>query len=64
MQIKVTAIGVETEPELGAVRNLGCDRAQGFYLGKPMTGDELAAWYRSRPPVPGSDPSDAAADER
>ena len=64
MQIKVTAIGVETEPELGAVRELGCDRAQGFYLGKPMIGDELAAWYRSRPPVPGSDPSDAAADER
>ena len=56
LQIKVTAIGVETEAELGAVRDLGCDRAQGFYLGKPMTGDELAAWYRSRPPAPGSDP--------
>ncbi len=56
LQIKVTAIGVETEAELGAVRDLGCDRAQGFYLGQPMTGDELAAWYRSRPPVLGSDP--------
>jgi EAL domain-containing protein (putative c-di-GMP-specific phosphodiesterase class I) len=56
LQIKVTAIGVETEAELGAVRDLGCDRAQGFYLGKPMTGDELAAWYRRRLHVPGSDP--------
>ncbi len=43
LQIKVTAIGIETGAELGAVRDLGCDRAQGFYLGKPMTGDELAA---------------------
>ncbi|CRI64384.1 Diguanylate cyclase with PAS/PAC sensor (modular protein) [Thiocapsa sp. KS1] len=56
LQIKVTAIGVETEAELGAVRDLGCDRAQGFYLGKPMTGDELADWYRRRLPAPGSDP--------
>ncbi|WP_296809769.1 EAL domain-containing protein [Thiocapsa sp.] len=57
LQIKVTAIGVETESELRAVRDLGCDRAQGFHLGKPMTGDELAAWYRRRPPAPGSNPT-------
>ena len=57
LQIKVTAIGVETEAELGAVRNLGCERAQGFHLGKPITGDAFAAWYRARPPAPGSDAS-------
>nr|WP_300988755.1 GGDEF domain-containing phosphodiesterase [Thiocapsa sp.] len=56
LQIKVTAIGIETEAELGAVRDLGCDRAQGFYLGKPMTGDALADWYRRRPSTPGSNP--------
>ncbi|MFB1487519.1 MULTISPECIES: putative bifunctional diguanylate cyclase/phosphodiesterase [unclassified Thiocapsa] len=57
LQIKVTAIGVETEGQLGAVRDLGCDRAQGFYLGEPMTGGELADWYRRRTPATGSDPS-------
>ncbi|RKT44567.1 putative bifunctional diguanylate cyclase/phosphodiesterase [Thiocapsa rosea] len=57
LQIKVTAVGIETEAELGAVRDLGCNRAQGFYLGKPMTGDDLATWYRRRPPVLGRNPS-------
>ncbi|EGV17194.1 putative bifunctional diguanylate cyclase/phosphodiesterase [Thiocapsa marina] len=56
MQIKVTAIGIETEAELTCVRDLGCDQAQGFYLGKPMTGSELADWYRRQPPAPGPTP--------
>lgn len=56
LQNKVTAIGIETEAELSDVRDLCCDRAQGFYLGKPMTGPDFAAWYRRRPLAPGSDP--------
>jgi diguanylate cyclase (GGDEF)-like protein/PAS domain S-box-containing protein len=52
LQIKVTAIGIETEAELSALRDIGCDRAQGFYLGNPMTGDEFAAWYRDRSSAP------------
>lgn len=57
LQLPVTAIGIETEAQLSAVRDLGCHQAQGFYLGKPMTGTDLAAWYRRRPPEPGSHPS-------
>ena len=37
----VTAEGVETESQLESVRELGCDRAQGFLLARPMPQDEL-----------------------
>jgi diguanylate cyclase (GGDEF)-like protein/PAS domain S-box-containing protein len=57
LQVKVTAIGIETEAQLNAVSDLGCDRAQGFYLGKPMTGAEFAAWYRGRPTAAATSPS-------
>jgi len=32
----VTAEGVETESQLQALRDLGCDHAQGFLLGRPV----------------------------
>jgi diguanylate cyclase (GGDEF)-like protein len=38
----VTAEGVETEEQLAALTSLGCDRAQGFLLARPMPADELA----------------------
>lgn len=34
--------GVETPAQLALVRDLGCDAAQGFHLGRPMPGDEAA----------------------
>ncbi len=37
----VVAEGVETEQEFEAVRRLGCDAAQGFYLSAPMPPDEI-----------------------
>jgi diguanylate cyclase (GGDEF)-like protein/PAS domain S-box-containing protein len=37
------AEGVETAEQLAVLRELGCRRAQGFHLGRPMTGDELGA---------------------
>ncbi len=37
----VTAEGVETQSQLQSVRELGCDRAQGFLLARPMSQDEL-----------------------
>jgi EAL domain-containing protein (putative c-di-GMP-specific phosphodiesterase class I) len=33
--------GIETEPMLQALRDLGCDYAQGYLIGKPQTLDEL-----------------------
>jgi diguanylate cyclase (GGDEF)-like protein/PAS domain S-box-containing protein len=37
------AEGVETREQLLALRELGCDAAQGFYISKPVTASELVA---------------------
>jgi len=39
----VTALGVDTEVQLAALRALGCTRAQGAALGPPVAADELVA---------------------
>ena len=41
--IVVTAEGVETEGQYDALRQRGCDNAQGFWLGRPMGSADLAA---------------------
>lgn len=37
LNIRVMAEGIETESERELLHELGCDLAQGFYLGRPMT---------------------------
>lgn len=37
----VTAEGVETEAELACLAREGCDQAQGYLLGRPMTSDKV-----------------------
>ena len=44
----VVAEGVETERQLDVLRELGCDRAQGYHIGRPTSGAELLAAARSR----------------
>ena len=39
--LEVTAEGVETEAELNYLRKQKCDRAQGWYFGKPVPSSEL-----------------------
>lgn len=39
----VTAEGIATGRQLAILRELGCDLAQGYYLGKPSAPEELAA---------------------
>ncbi len=41
--LSTTAEGVETAEQLAAVRELGCDTAQGFFLGRPAALDSVAA---------------------
>lgn len=41
--IRVVAEGVETVAQYEMVRDVGCDRAQGYLLGMPMPKDELEA---------------------
>ena len=40
MNMTTTAEGVEEAEEAELIRNLGCDKIQGFYFGRPMSSDE------------------------
>jgi len=44
--LTVVAEGVETAGQLEALRGLGCDLAQGFYLGRPSTADRIGSAAR------------------
>ncbi|WP_328705875.1 putative bifunctional diguanylate cyclase/phosphodiesterase [Erythrobacter rubeus] len=40
LDMTTTAEGVETAEEAELIRNLGCDKIQGFYFGRPMSKEE------------------------
>lgn len=42
--LQAVAEGVETEDDWALLRELGCDVAQGYFIGRPMPGDALPAW--------------------
>ncbi|HEY3268491.1 MAG TPA: EAL domain-containing protein, partial [Armatimonadota bacterium] len=44
---EVVAEGVETEAVWDLLKSLGCDSAQGFYMGRPMPQDDLTRWLRA-----------------
>jgi EAL domain-containing protein (putative c-di-GMP-specific phosphodiesterase class I) len=44
LNLQVVAEGVETQRELDALALLGCDIAQGYYLGRPMPAAEYPGW--------------------
>ena len=46
LKLKSVAEGVESEQDWQTVARLGCDVAQGYFIGKPMPGGELVDWYR------------------
>jgi chemotaxis family two-component system sensor kinase Cph1 len=46
------AEGVETAAQMSLLRELGCDLAQGYHLGRPRTGPQLTAdWSRNQTPT-------------
>jgi EAL domain-containing protein (putative c-di-GMP-specific phosphodiesterase class I) len=55
--LEVTAEGVEDEHQLEAVRELGCDHAQGFLIARPMSGSDIPKWLGSHPVAPYTGPS-------
>ncbi len=50
--VRVVAEGVETKPVLDRVRELGCDRAQGYLIARPMTVVDFERRLVSGPETP------------
>ncbi|WP_285711933.1 putative bifunctional diguanylate cyclase/phosphodiesterase [Erythrobacter oryzae] len=46
LDMSTTAEGVETGEEAALIRSLGCDKIQGFYFGRPMTGEDAHNLFR------------------
>jgi diguanylate cyclase (GGDEF)-like protein len=44
LSMRVVAEGIETQDVLDALRDAKCDRAQGFFLARPMPGRKLDDW--------------------
>jgi EAL domain-containing protein (putative c-di-GMP-specific phosphodiesterase class I) len=45
LNLKTVVEGVETLDDWRIVSSLGCDIAQGYFIGKPMPGEDLAGWH-------------------
>jgi EAL domain-containing protein (putative c-di-GMP-specific phosphodiesterase class I) len=45
LNLKSVAEGVETESDWQSVARLGCDVAQGYFIGRPMPRDDVPMWY-------------------
>ena len=47
--IQSVAEGIEDAETLNLLRDMGCDLAQGFLLGRPVPADQISALLRERP---------------
>ncbi len=45
LKMTTTAEGVETSEEAELIRNLGCDKIQGYYFGRPMTATDARSLF-------------------
>ena len=48
----VIAEGVEEERQLLALRALGCDRAQGYFIARPMAEAAVVPWFAAHHQTP------------
>src|SRR5690606_3221029 len=46
MGLQSVAEGVETAEQLALLREMGCDQAQGYYVGRPLTREDFEVWVR------------------
>ncbi|WP_052321668.1 putative bifunctional diguanylate cyclase/phosphodiesterase [Ralstonia sp. A12] len=43
--MQVVAEGVETKAVVDVLQKMGCDMAQGYFIGRPMRADDVCAWW-------------------
>jgi EAL domain-containing protein (putative c-di-GMP-specific phosphodiesterase class I) len=46
LNMRVVAEGVETVEQCSWLRAAGCDELQGYFIARPMSGDEYVTWHR------------------
>ena len=44
--VSIVAEGVETDEQLTALHEIGCDSLQGFLIGRPLSVEQLTTWYQ------------------
>ena len=49
LKLRAVAEGVETQANWDLLRELNCDIAQGYYIGRPMAADACLTWMEERP---------------
>ncbi|UCE76249.1 MAG: EAL domain-containing protein [Gammaproteobacteria bacterium] len=47
MGLKVVAEGIETQEAVELLAGLGCDLAQGYFISRPLPGDQFETWLAS-----------------
>lgn len=52
LNLKVVAEGVETQDQLDFLHGVGCDILQGYYLSRPVPGQEIERMFRENKPMP------------
>jgi EAL domain-containing protein (putative c-di-GMP-specific phosphodiesterase class I) len=52
LQMKVVAEGVENEAQAAILSSMGCEMAQGYFFGRPMTYDLFEACWRTKHQLP------------
>ncbi len=58
LAIRSVAEGVETAGMAAALRDMGCDAAQGWFISGPMDAASATAWLAERLRAPGGSPAD------
>ena len=48
MNLQVVAEGIEDEQTLRQISDMGCEEAQGYFLSKPVSSDDLLDWLNNR----------------
>lgn len=48
LSLRVTAEGVDDQNTLRYLNTLGCDLAQGYFIARPMSGEDTCSWAKTR----------------